>query len=108
MDQKKLGPNGDVRNAILPLERPDVKINAGFTEVHEWERMAQERSGANKTVLGNGDNMSGANRTLGGQQILKKTAGEKFACIAMLVISSATSDIFSHLFAPVLAAVFTR
>ncbi len=82
--QKELGPNGDVRNGIFPLERPDVKINAGFTEVHEWERMAQERTSANRVTLGNTERYMGGQRTLGGQQLLKQTAGEKFAFIAML------------------------
>ncbi len=82
--QKELGPNGDVRNAIMPLGRPDVKINAGFTEVHEWERMAEGRTGANKVVVGDATRFQGANRTLGGQQLLKQTAGEKFAFIQML------------------------
>jgi len=93
LDQKKLGPNGDVRNAILPLDRPDVKINAGFTEVHEWERMAQERTSANRVTLGNSD-FHGAQRTLGGQQLLKKQAGEKFAYIAMLSEFRFMYDVF--------------
>lgn len=84
IDKKAIGPNGDVRNAIFPLGRPDVKINAGFTEVHEWERMAEGRTSANRVVVGNADRYQGANRTLGGQQLLKQTAGEKFAYIAML------------------------
>ncbi len=83
MDQKKLGPNGDVRNGIFPLERPDVKINAGFSEVHEWERMAQERTSVNRAEHGP-VGLPGAVRTLGGQQMLKKTESAKFAYIAML------------------------
>lgn len=84
MNAKALGPNGDVRAAILPLGRPDVKINAGFTEVHEWERMAEGRTGANRVVVGDATRFQGANRTLGGQQMLKQTAGERFAFLAML------------------------
>lgn len=83
MDQKKLGPNGDVRNAILPLERPDVKINAGFSEVHEWERMAQERTSVNRAEHGMSPLPGGA-KTLGGMQMLKRTESAKFAYIAML------------------------
>lgn len=83
MNQKALGPNGDVRNAIMPLGRPDVKINAGFLEVHEWERMAQERTGANKVELVSPGRFQGGNRTLGGQQLLKNQAEGKFAFIAM-------------------------
>ncbi len=83
MDQKKLGPNGDVRNAILPLERPDVKINAGFSEVHEWERMAQERTSVNRAQHGP-VGLPGGQKTLGGMQMLKKSESEKFAYIAML------------------------
>jgi hypothetical protein len=82
-DAKKMGPDGDVSKAIFPLGRPDVKINAGFTEVHEWERFAEGRTSANRVVVGNADRFQGANRTLGGQQLLKQTAGEKFAFIEM-------------------------
>lgn len=84
INEKNTGPNGDIRNAIMNLGRPDVKINAGFVEVHEWERMAQERTSANKVVLASPGSYQGANKTLGGQQLLKQTAGEKFAYIAML------------------------
>lgn len=94
LDAKKLGPNGDVRNAILPLERPDIKINAGFTEVREWERMAEMRTSANRVVVGDASHLQGANRTLGGQQLLKQTAGEKFAFIQMLSEFRFMYDIF--------------
>lgn len=83
MKQSALGPNGDVRNAIFPLERPDVKINAGFAEVHEWERMAQERTSVNRAEHGPVGIPGGA-KTLGGMQMLKKTEDAKFAFIAML------------------------
>lgn len=94
MNQKALGPNGDVRNAIFPLGRPDVKINAGFTEVHEWERMAQERTSANRVTLGSAGLVHDSNRTLGGQQLLKQTAGEKFAFIAMLQEFTWLNEVF--------------
>lgn len=94
LDAKKMGPNGDVRNAIMPLERPDIKINAGFTEVHEWERMAEMRTSANRVVVGDASHLQGANRTLGGQQLLKQTAGEKFAFIQMLSEFRFMYDIF--------------
>lgn len=83
MNPKALGPNGDVRNAILPLGRPDVKINAGFNEVHEWERMAQERTSVNRAEHGTTPLPGGA-KTLGGMQMLKNTAAAKFAYIAMV------------------------
>src|SRR6185503_8041289 len=93
LDQKKLGPNGDVRNAILPLERPDVKINAGFSEVHEWERMAQERTSVNRAEHGPVGIPGGA-KTLGGMQMLKRTESAKFAFIAMLSEFRFMHDIF--------------
>jgi hypothetical protein len=83
INQKAAGPNGDVRNAILPLGRPDVKINAGFSEVHEWERMAQERTSVNRAEHGMNPLPGGA-KTLGGMQLLKANAGAKFAFIQML------------------------
>lgn len=83
LNAKALGPNGDVRAAIMPLGRPDVKRLAGFSEVNEWERMAQERTSANRVTLGTGA-IHDQNRTYHGQALLKESAGEKFAYIALV------------------------
>ena len=93
LNEKNLGPNGDVRNAIFPLGRPDVKINAGFTEVHEWERLAQDRTSANKVQLAENSRYQGAQKTLGGMQMLKNMAGEKFAFIEMLSEAGYLADV---------------
>ena len=92
--QNQLGPNGDVRNVILPFPKHDIQTNAGFTEVHEWERMAMERTSANRVSLGSAGLLHDSNRTMGGMQILKQTAGEKFAFIAMLSEFSFLRNLF--------------
>ncbi len=82
IDQKAIGPNGDVRQVISPIERGDIRSKAGFNEVYEWERIAQERTSANRATLGTHGQVRDANATLGGQQLLKQAASEKFAYIA--------------------------
>jgi hypothetical protein len=93
INQKAAGPNGDIRNAIFPLGRPDVKTNAGFAEVHEWERMAQERTSVNRAEHGMSPLPGGA-KTLGGMQMLKNSASAKFAFIAMLSEFSYLNRVF--------------
>lgn len=95
IDNRPLGPNGDVRQAIFPLGRPDVKRNAGFSEVYEWERIAQERTSANRVTLGTVGQVRDSNQTLGGQVLLKQQAGEKFAYIAMAQEFSFMAEVFS-------------
>ena len=84
LDNTKLGPNGDVKNAVSVFDRPDVKRGAGFTEVYEWERIAQERTSANRATMGTSGQVRDANRTLGGQELLLQQSGEKFSYIAMI------------------------
>jgi hypothetical protein len=93
INQKAAGPNGDIRNAVFPLGRPDVKVNAGFVEVHEWERMAQERTSVNRAEHGMNPLPGGA-KTLGGMQMLKNSASAKFAFIAMLSEFSYLNRVF--------------
>jgi len=94
LDAKKLGPNGDIRNAIMQLPRPDVQINAGFNEVHEWERIAADRTSANRVIQGSPRLSDIGTRTLGGMQLLKNQAGEKFAFIAMLSEFTFLNEVF--------------
>jgi hypothetical protein len=76
-------PNGDVRNALTQLTINDTPVRAGFSEVNEAERWAQERTSANRVTLGTAGLVKDANQTLGGQQILRESAGEKFAYIGL-------------------------
>jgi hypothetical protein len=84
LNAKALGPDGDARKAIVDLQRPDVQTNAGFNEVHEWERMAADRTSANRVIQGTPRLSDVGTKTLGGMQLLKNQASEKFAFLAML------------------------
>lgn len=76
-------PNGDIRNAIMEFKIEDTPMRAGFSEVNEAERWAQERTSANRVTLGTAGLVKDANQTLGGQEMLRESAGEKFAYIGM-------------------------
>jgi len=82
LDGNKI-PNGDVRNAIMEFTINDTPLRAGFSEVNEAERWAQERTSANRVTLGTAGLVKDANQTLGGQQMLRESAGEKFAYIGL-------------------------
>src|SRR3990167_6587555 len=79
----KYVPNGDARNAITQLTINDTPVRAGFSEVNEAERWAQERTSANRVTLGTAGLVKDANQTLGGQQLLKESAGDKFSYIGL-------------------------
>lgn len=79
----KYVPNGDVRNALTQLNINDTPVRSGFSEVNEAERWAQERTSANRVTLGTAGLVKDANQTLGGQQILRESAGEKFAYVGL-------------------------
>lgn len=84
LDSKKV-PNGDIRSAITQLNVNDTPLRAGFSEVNEAERWAQERTSANRVTLGTAGLVKDANQTLGGQQILRESAGEKFAYVGLMM-----------------------
>jgi hypothetical protein len=87
-------PNGDVRNAITELTMNDTPVRAGFSEVNEAERWAQERTSANRVTLGTAGLVKDMNGTLGGQEILKEAAGDKFSYIGLLMELSFLDDFF--------------
>lgn len=78
-------PNGDVRNAMMEFTINDTPLRAGFSEVNEAERWAQERTSANRVTLGTAGLVKDANQTLGGQELLKESAGEKFSYIGLKI-----------------------
>ena len=81
---KALGPNGDVRQAIMPIEFGDV-TRSSYSDVLEFERYAQERTGANRVTMGTQGLVKDTNDTLGGQELAKQSAGEKFAWVGMVM-----------------------
>lgn len=86
--------NGDVRNALTQLTINDTPVRAGFSEVNEAERWAQERTSANRVTLGTAGLVKDANQTLGGQQMLRESAGEKFAYIGLRMEIDFLQDFF--------------
>lgn len=83
----------DIRQALMPLEMPDI-TSAAYKDVQELERYAQERTSANRVTLGTNGLVNDANRTATGLEILRQSAGEKFAYIGMLMEFSYLYDIF--------------
>ena len=77
--------NGDIRTGLMELSMNDTPVRAGFGEVNEAERWAQERTSANRVTLGTQGQVRDANQTLGGQNILKESAGEKFSYVGLLM-----------------------
>lgn len=57
--------------------------SAAFIEPQEWERWGQERTSANRVTLAVRGPGGDSNETLGGMQLNKQTAGEKFGYIGM-------------------------
>ena len=93
MDGNKV-PNGDIRNVMTQLKIEDTPLRAGFSEVNEAERWAQERTSANRVTLGTAGLVKDANQTLGGQQILRESAGEKFSYIGLVMELSFLQDLY--------------
>ncbi len=83
-----------VSGAIMPINLPDTPVRAGFSEVNEAERWAQERTSANRVTLGTSGLVKDANQTLGGQQMLRESAGEKFSFIGLHMEVSFLQDFF--------------
>lgn len=79
----KYVPNGDVRNAFTQLQVNDTPIRAGFAEVNDAERWAQERTGSNRIMMGSVGTGRDGTKTLGEQQMLKEAGGEKFSYIGL-------------------------
>lgn len=94
LDQKVLGPNGDVRQAFFPLDLGDVKAGAGFSEVVEWERTAQERTSANRTTMGTAGQARDINRTATAQVLQREAASDKFKYIGMVMEQDALDPTF--------------
>lgn len=83
----------DVRQAIQEFNFPDVTMSA-YRDVLEMERYAQERSSANRVTTGTAGMVKDANQTLGGMEMLRQSANEKFAYIGMIAEFGFLYEIF--------------
>lgn len=84
---------GMMNQAIQFFSVPDI-TKAAYTEAFEWERYAQERSGANRVTIGTAGQVRDANQTLGGMELLRQTSGEKFGYIASIIEFDFFKDLF--------------
>lgn len=98
LDNSKLGPNGDVKSAFAPMDLGDIPQGAGFAEVGEWEKVSQIRSSSNNTAMGIGSQRGDVNKTLGGQQLQREAAGDKFAYIGMVIEFDAMRKYFCRFY----------
>jgi hypothetical protein len=71
----------DIRNVIAELPVTEVGINA-YRESGERERMAQEVTAANRVTTGTSGQTSDSNKTLGGMELLKQAAYDRFTVYA--------------------------
>lgn len=74
----------DARKAVYPLEFPDVTQSA-YRETYELERIAQEVTGANRVTTGSAGSVKDQNQTLGGMELLRQAAADRFTTYAYLI-----------------------
>lgn len=74
----------DVRKAIAELPISDVPISA-FRETSDIERQIQEVTAANRVTLGTAGMTKDSNQTLGGMELLKQAAMDRFIVYAFLI-----------------------
>ena len=86
-------PNATAENAVAPINTPDISRSA-YADVQELERYAQERTSANRVTLGTQGQVRDANKTLGGLELARQAAGEKFGYIGQLIEFSHLREVF--------------
>jgi hypothetical protein len=74
----------DVRKAVSELPISDVAISA-FRETGELERKAQEVTAANRVTVGSAGLSKDANQTLGGMELLRQAAFDRFTVYAWVI-----------------------
>lgn len=74
----------DIRKVFMELQVSDVAISA-YRETAELERKAQEVVGNNRATLGTVDQARDSNNTLGGQELNKQAAFERFTFYAYII-----------------------
>jgi len=90
----KYVPNGNAANAIAQIPINDTPLHAGFTEVNEAERWAQERTSSNRIMMGSVGAGKDGTKTLGEQQMLKEAGGSKFSYIGLMMELAYSQDLF--------------
>lgn len=95
----------DIRKVFMEMQVSDVAISA-YRETGELERKAQETVGNNRATTGTTSMVKDSNQTLGGQELNKQAAFERFTFYAYIM--GCTSNIkaakklmeFSYLYRP--------
>lgn len=78
-------PDGinDINQSFIKLDGGSID-RAAFIEPEYWERLAQERTSINRLTMGTHGQTTDANKTLGGMEMIRAAAGDKFAYLGML------------------------
>lgn len=74
----------DIRKVLMEIPVSDVPISA-FRETAEIERQIQEATAANRVTVGTSGTTRDANQTLGGMELLKQAAFDRFTVYAFLI-----------------------
>jgi len=74
----------DARKAIVALDIGPVDIG-GYRETAEVERQIQEATAANRVTIGSAGIKDDTNQTLGGMELLRQAAYDRFAVYAFLL-----------------------
>lgn len=74
----------DIRKVFMEIQVSDVAISA-FRETAELERKAQETVGNNRVTLGSAGQTKDTNQTLGGMELLRQSAFERFTMYAYII-----------------------
>lgn len=74
----------DIRKAFMEIPVSDVAISA-YRETSELERKAQETVGNNRATMGTTGAAKDSNQTLGGQELNKQAAYERFTFYAYII-----------------------
>lgn len=80
----KGGEIDDVKKILTEIPISDVTGSA-YKETFELERKAQEVSGANRVTTGSAGSVRDANQTLGGMELLRQSAADRFTQYAYLI-----------------------
>jgi len=74
----------DIRKVFSPIDIPDVSLSA-YKESFEIERQIQEVTAANRVTTGTAGLVNDQNKTLGGMQLLRQAAFDRFVVYAYII-----------------------
>ena len=74
----------DINKVIMPLQFPDITMSA-YRETQERERQIQEATAANRVTVGTAGQVNDQNQTLGGMELLKQAAADRFTTYAYIM-----------------------